>query len=218
MSPRSPDASEAVPTERLLADLPAERTVDPDELANDVLYQIGALEAFARAAGTRVGYVKPHGALYNATVRHHRQAAAVVAGIRAFAPLPVLGLPGSELLAEAETIDPKADLQAAQQHLHRIQQRWDEIGKVPRERMRELEGRLRTVADRVRTASETQWRRTDPEAQARVEQFRERVEQFEAQAEKARAAGDAKRAKQADEQAEQWRVWLSAAEQALEDR
>jgi UPF0271 protein len=75
--------------------------VDPDELANDVLYQIGALEAFARAAGTRVGYVKPHGALYNATVRHQEQAAAVVAGIRAFAPLPVLGLPGSELLALA---------------------------------------------------------------------------------------------------------------------
>ncbi len=123
-----------------------------------------------------------------------------------------------QLLAEAETIDPKADLQAAQHQLHRVQQRWDEIGKVPRERMRELEGRLRTVADRVRTASDAQWRRTDPEAQARVEQFRERVEQFETQAEKARAAGDAKRAKQADEQAEQWRVWLSAAEQALEDR
>lgn len=76
--------------------------VDPGELANDVLYQIGALDAFARAAGVRVGYVKPHGALYNATVRHQRQAAAVVAGIRAFAELPVLGLPGSELLAAAE--------------------------------------------------------------------------------------------------------------------
>ncbi|WP_243789172.1 DUF349 domain-containing protein [Saccharopolyspora gloriosae] len=122
------------------------------------------------------------------------------------------------LLTEAETIDPSADLAAAQAHLQRIQQRWDEIGKVPRERMRELEGRLRTVADRVRSASDAQWRRTDPEAQARVDQFRERVEQFEAQAEKARAAGDEKRAKKADEQAGQWRVWLSAAEQALADR
>jgi UPF0271 protein len=76
--------------------------VDPGELTNDVLYQIGALEAFARAAGTRVGYVKPHGALYNATVWHQKQAGAVVAGIRAFADLPVLGLPGSELLAIAD--------------------------------------------------------------------------------------------------------------------
>lgn len=122
------------------------------------------------------------------------------------------------LLAEAEGIDSSEDPKQAQEHLHRIQRRWDEIGKVPRERMRELEGRLRAVADRVRSASETEWRRTDPEAQARVEQFRERVEQFEAQASKARAAGDQRRAKEADDQAAQWREWLSAAEQALADR
>lgn len=123
-----------------------------------------------------------------------------------------------ELLAEAEQIDPAAGLKAAQSHLHRIQARWDEIGKVPRDRMRELESKLRTVADRVRSASEAQWRRTDPEAQARVEQFRERVEQFETQAEKARAAGNDRKAKQADEQAQQWREWLAAAEQALASR
>ncbi len=74
---------------------------DPTELADGVLYQIGALDAFARAAGSVVRYVKPHGALYNATVHHAAQAAAVIAGIRAFGPLPVLGLPGSQLLAEA---------------------------------------------------------------------------------------------------------------------
>ncbi|GAA3866558.1 5-oxoprolinase subunit PxpA [Saccharothrix violaceirubra] len=75
---------------------------DPRELADEVLYQIGALDACARAAGTSVSYVKPHGALYNATVHHQVQAAAVVDGVRAFGPLPVLGLPGSLLLAEAE--------------------------------------------------------------------------------------------------------------------
>lgn len=123
-----------------------------------------------------------------------------------------------ELLAEAEKIDPSADPKAAHDQLHRIQRKWDEIGKVPRDRMRELEGRLRAVADRVRSASESQWRRTDPEAQARVEQFRERVEQFEAQASKARAAGDERRAKKAEEQAEQWRIWLAAAEQAVANR
>jgi UPF0271 protein len=77
--------------------------VAPAELADEVLYQIGALAAFARAAGARVGYVKPHGALYNATVHHEGQARAVVAGVRAFGALPVLGLPGSRLLAEAES-------------------------------------------------------------------------------------------------------------------
>jgi UPF0271 protein len=76
--------------------------VEPGQLADEVLYQIGALEACARAAGTRVGYVKPHGALYNTAVRHAGQAAAIAAGVRAFGVLPVLGLPGSELLAAAE--------------------------------------------------------------------------------------------------------------------
>ena len=76
--------------------------VDPAQLADEVLYQIGALQAFAAAAGTEVVYVKPHGALYNAAVHHEEQAAAVVAGVRAFGALPVLGLPGSALLRAAE--------------------------------------------------------------------------------------------------------------------
>lgn len=75
--------------------------VAPRELADEVLYQIGALDAFARAAGSRVGYVKPHGALYNTTVHHEAQARAVIEGVRAFGSLPVLGLPGSRLLAAA---------------------------------------------------------------------------------------------------------------------
>ncbi|MFE9031258.1 LamB/YcsF family protein [Streptomyces iakyrus] len=69
------------------------------ELAAEVAYQIGALEVFARAAGSRVSYVKPHGALYNRVVRDEEQAAAVVDGVLlADAALPVLGLPGSRLL------------------------------------------------------------------------------------------------------------------------
>ncbi|MFF7298899.1 LamB/YcsF family protein [Streptomyces sp. NPDC090085] len=82
--------------------------VPPDELADEIAYQIGALEVFARAAGSRVSYVKPHGALYNRTVHDAGQAAAVVAGVRRAAGpgttggLPVLGLPGSLLLSAAE--------------------------------------------------------------------------------------------------------------------
>ncbi len=76
--------------------------VEPAELTADVLYQIGALEAFARVAGTRVRYVKPHGALYNAIVHHEEQAAAVVRAVLDYDPtLPVLGLPGSVFLGLA---------------------------------------------------------------------------------------------------------------------
>lgn len=77
--------------------------VDPAELADDVLYQLAALDGIARAVGTRVSYVKPHGALYNAVVTHERQAQAVVDAMLAFdRRLPVLGLPGSALLRSAE--------------------------------------------------------------------------------------------------------------------
>ena len=70
--------------------------MQPADLEATVLYQLGALDAFARVAGTSVRYVKPHGALYNAIVTHEAQAQAVVAAVRAYDPtLPILGLPGS---------------------------------------------------------------------------------------------------------------------------
>lgn len=76
--------------------------VSPKDLTADVIYQIGALDGLARVAGSRVTYVKPHGALYNAIVHHRRQARAVVAAVVAYdSSLPVLGLPGSVFLEEA---------------------------------------------------------------------------------------------------------------------
>ncbi len=73
--------------------------VPPATLTNEVIYQIGALDAFARIAGDRVRYVKPHGALYNRVVHDEAQAAAVVEAVKAYDPsLSVLGLPGSAVL------------------------------------------------------------------------------------------------------------------------
>lgn len=70
------------------------------ELTADVIYQIGALDGLCRVAGTRVAYVKPHGALYNTAAVDRRQAEAVVAAVTAYDPtLPIMGLAGSELLA-----------------------------------------------------------------------------------------------------------------------
>jgi UPF0271 protein len=77
--------------------------VDRAELTDDILYQLAALDGIARVAGTRVSYVKPHGALYNAAVSHEGHAQAVVDAVLAYdRRLPVLGLPGSVLLREAE--------------------------------------------------------------------------------------------------------------------
>ena len=77
--------------------------LDPADLLADVVYQLGALQGICAAVGAKVRYVKPHGALYNAVVHHEAQAAAVVEAVRRVDPsLPVLGLPGSVLLAVAQ--------------------------------------------------------------------------------------------------------------------
>lgn len=77
--------------------------MSPDELTNDVIYQIGALAGIAKAAGTTVRYVKPHGALYNTIVHHEAQAQAVVAAVAAVDPaLPMLVLPNSAVGRAAE--------------------------------------------------------------------------------------------------------------------
>ncbi|MEU3271699.1 5-oxoprolinase subunit PxpA [Saccharomonospora sp. NPDC006951] len=77
--------------------------MEPHELVNDIIYQIGALDGLAKVAGTAVRYVKPHGALYNAIVTHEEQAAAVVEAVSRYdKSLPLMGLPGSEVLRQAE--------------------------------------------------------------------------------------------------------------------
>ncbi|GBE67012.1 hypothetical protein MFM001_34740 [Mycobacterium sp. MFM001] len=116
------------------------------------------------------------------------------------------------LLAEAEKID-TSNLEAARAALRTIAEKWDAIGKVPRERAAELERRLRAVEKKVREAGESDW--ADPQAQARAEQFKARAEQFERQAAKAEAAGREKEAEEAKANAEQWRQWADAAAEAL---
>ena len=116
-----------------------------------------------------------------------------------------------KLLAEAEKLD-TSDLDSARAALRVIGEKWDKIGKVPRERSADLERRLRAVEKKVRDAPS---QGVDPEAQARADQFRARAEQFERQAEKAAAAGRTKDAEEARANAEQWRQWADAAAEAL---
>ncbi|MGD9621797.1 MAG: LamB/YcsF family protein [Mycolicibacterium sp.] len=79
--------------------------IPPDELTADVIYQIGALQALARVAGTALKYVKPHGALYNSVVDHREQARAVAAAVHALDPgLAVLGLNDSVFFDEAQRL------------------------------------------------------------------------------------------------------------------
>ncbi|AIU32898.1 MULTISPECIES: DUF349 domain-containing protein [Corynebacterium] len=123
------------------------------------------------------------------------------------------------LLAEySQLIDPSKDLDAARKKLRELQEKWEEIGYVPRDRVREFEDKISKLERRVEDAADAQWRRTDPEAQARASQFTAKVEEFNAQAAEAEAKGNSKKAAQLREQAQQWQEWANAALNAVENR
>jgi len=119
------------------------------------------------------------------------------------------------LLAEAEKLNID-NHDAARAALRSITNKWDAIGKVPRERSAELERRLRAVERKVRDAGDAGW--SDPQAQARAEQFRTRAWQYEQLAQKAAVAGRTEKAEEAKANAEQWRRWADAAAEALTRR
>ena len=94
--------------------------IDPTELRDAVLYQLGALDGFAQVAGTGVAYVKPHGALYHACTSHPAQAEAIAAAAHEYDPsMAVLGAAGSPLLdaADANGMEPVAEAFADRAYL-----------------------------------------------------------------------------------------------------
>jgi len=116
------------------------------------------------------------------------------------------------LLVEAEAIDVGADVKAAQAALRDIHQRWESIGRVPREAMGSLDRRLRAVEDRVRDAVDAEWRRGSVESNPLLEQMREQVADAERKLERARAAGDTRRIAEAEKALETKRQFLQFAE------
>jgi hypothetical protein len=123
------------------------------------------------------------------------------------------------LLAEAQALLPVTDLRSARSALRGIQERWEQIGGVPRESREQLEGGLRKVEEAVRKAEDNQWRRSNPEAIARAEgtvtQLRTAITQLEAQLAKAQERGDDKAARNAEEALDARRSWLEEAERTL---
>ncbi len=76
-----------------------EMKVSPNDVYAQTLYQLGALHAFVRAAGTHLHHVKPHGALYNMAARDRALAHAIAAAVRDFnSTLILVGLAGGALV------------------------------------------------------------------------------------------------------------------------
>jgi hypothetical protein len=123
------------------------------------------------------------------------------------------------LLEQAQALLPITDLRATRNALRGIQEKWEQIGGVPRDSRDRLEGGLRKVEDAVRKAEDNQWRRSNPEAIARAEgtvtQLRAAIEGLERQLAKAQEKGDAKAERNAEEALEARRSWLAEAERTL---
>jgi capsule polysaccharide export protein KpsE/RkpR len=126
-----------------------------------------------------------------------------------------------KLLVEAEALVPVTDFEAAKAAFRDISDRWDAAGKVPRERMRDLEGRIRKVEQAIRSVEEERWARTDPEKSARaddmVSQLEDAVTKIEADLAAAQAAGNEKKAKELAENLESRQAFLEMARRAATD-
>jgi hypothetical protein len=126
-----------------------------------------------------------------------------------------------KLLAEAEALLPVTDVRSAKESFRDLAERWDAAGKVPRDRMKDLEGRMRRVEQAIRGVEDDQWKRSNPEARARaadtVAQLESSLEDLEAKRAKAEAAGNPRKAAEYSSAIEARQAWLVEARKALDD-
>ncbi len=126
-----------------------------------------------------------------------------------------------KLLVEAEALLPVTDVRAAKESFRDIAERWDAAGKVPRDRMRDLEGRMRKVEQAIRGVEDDQWKRSNPEARARaadtVAQLEASLAELEEKKAKADATGNARKAAEHAAAIEARQAWLVEARKALDD-
>lgn len=125
------------------------------------------------------------------------------------------------LLVEAEALLPVTDLETAKKALRDIADRWEATGKVPRERMKELEARMRKVEQEIRSAEDAQWTRTDPEKTARADDMVTKLENaiadIQRDLEAARSAGNEKQVKEHEANLASRQSFLDMAKQASAD-
>ncbi len=125
------------------------------------------------------------------------------------------------ILLEAEALVPVTDLEAAKKTFRDLADRWDAAGKVPRDRMKELEGRMRKVEQAIRSVEDEQWSRSDPEKSARADDMIGKLEsgiaETQAKLDKASAAGDDRRVKDLESELANKQAVLDMARRAAAD-
>ena len=117
------------------------------------------------------------------------------------------------LIEEAQAIDPEKNLAQAKEKLRDISSRWEKAGKVPREKVREVEDKLRAIENRVKAVEAEHWRKSDPAVIARNEsvanQIKESIAKLEAELDKAKVSKDAKKIAEAEAALEARKAWLA---------
>lgn len=121
------------------------------------------------------------------------------------------------LLEDAKAVADESNIKQARALLTRIQQQWDEIGRVfPREKERALDDKLRVIEQGLKSREEVDWKRNNPETKARAndmsQQLLDAIEKLEAEKNAAEKAGDKKAAKEAADALDARKAWLSALE------
>ncbi|MDD9205794.1 DUF349 domain-containing protein, partial [Georgenia sp. 10Sc9-8] len=126
-----------------------------------------------------------------------------------------------EVLEQAEALLPVTDPASAKSALRRLQDRWDDIGKVPRAEMNRVDGRMRAVEQAVRDAEQEIWRRSNPETKARAEgaaaQLQSAIENLEEEHAEAVQRGDSRGEAEARAALEARRTWLDQVQRAADE-
>jgi hypothetical protein len=126
------------------------------------------------------------------------------------------------LLDEAEAaIVPVSDVAQARTAFRAFLEKFNALGRVPREQIRSLDARVKALENAIRTAEEDEWRRTDPEAKARAEEtvamLSAEIDKLTEKVAKATARGDVKAAAKAQESIDTYASWLAQARETLAD-
>lgn len=125
------------------------------------------------------------------------------------------------ILVEAEALLPIKNVENARKAWHDISDRWEDAGKVPRDKVKEFEGRIRKVETAIRSADDDLWTKNNPELTARADEtvvkLQKTIDDLNTDLKKAEDAGNAKKAKDLQESIKAREEWLEQAQKALAD-
>ncbi len=126
-----------------------------------------------------------------------------------------------KLIVEAEALLPVTDVEAAKRAFRDLADRWDAAGKVPREKMKDLEGRIRKVEQTIRSLEDEKWKQSDPEKSARADDMVSKLEraiaEIQADLDRARESGNEKKVKELEENLTSRQSFLDMAKRASAD-